>query len=58
MFVIDFDSEDFFPSLNKAEEKLEEYKTKLNIIDSNISKIRGKEGWEYRLWISWNRNIS
>ena len=58
MFVIDFDSEDFFPSLNKTEEKLEEYKTKLNIIDSDIFKIRGKEGWEYRLWISWNRNIS
>ena len=58
MIVIDFESEDFFPGLCEAEKKLKEYKTQLNITDSDISKIQGRKGWEYRLRISWNRNIS
>ena len=56
--AIDFEWEDIFFSRNKAEEKLEQLKLQHNIIDSDIQRIQGRECWEYRLWISWNRNIS
>jgi len=50
---IDFEWEDNFFDRNKAEEKLKELELKHNIIASDIQEIQGKEGLEYRLWISW-----
>jgi len=52
---IDFEWENIFFDRNKAEEKLKELKLKHNIIDSDIKEIQGKEGLEYRLWISWKK---
>ncbi len=53
--AIDFEWEDIFFSRNKAEEKLKQLKLQHNIIDSDIQRIQGKEGLEYRLWIKWEK---
>ena len=54
---IDFEWEDIFFDRNKAEEKLKEFKSdpRYTITDSDIQEVKGKEGLEYRLWISWKK---